>query len=66
MYPESILNIKKYNEQNTCPANARLCNEEAVWFTQNMLLGPKSDMDDIYIAIEKIKSIADMIKNRSK
>jgi len=30
-----------------------LCGE-AVWFTQNMLLGTRQDMDDIADAIEKI------------
>jgi dTDP-4-amino-4,6-dideoxygalactose transaminase len=36
-----------------CPANDRLC-EEAVWFTQTMLLGPRSDMDQIAEAVRKI------------
>ena len=66
MYPENMLDIEKFNEQNACPANDQLCNEEAVWFMQNMLLGPNSDMDDIFIAIEKIKSNAEKIKNRLK
>jgi hypothetical protein len=38
---------------NECPENNRLC-EEAVWFTQTMLLGSKSDMDDIARAVRKI------------
>ena len=37
--------------------------EEAVWFGQNMLLGEKSDMDDIAAAIERIRKNADKIKN---
>jgi dTDP-4-amino-4,6-dideoxygalactose transaminase len=45
--------LDKYREQNHCPENDRLC-EEAVWFTQNLLLGTKSDMDDITDAISKI------------
>lgn len=40
-------------EQNRCPENDRLC-EEAVWFTQTMLLGPRSDMDQIAAAVRKI------------
>jgi dTDP-4-amino-4,6-dideoxygalactose transaminase len=36
-----------------CPANDRLC-EEAVWLTQTMLLGPRSDMDQIAEAVRKI------------
>jgi perosamine synthetase len=38
---------------NNFPENDRLC-EEAVWFTQTMLLGPRSDMDEIAAAIRKI------------
>jgi len=43
------------------PNNDRLCNEEAVWFTQNMLLGTTADMDDIANAIEKIVTQADKL-----
>ncbi len=66
MYPANMLDINKYNEQNQCPSNDRLCNEEAVWLSQNMLLGTKSDMDDIARAIEKIHINAEKIKNSSK
>lgn len=66
MYPENRLDINKYNEQNKCPINDRLCNEEAIWKTQNMLHGTQSDMDDIAMAIEKIHYNADKIKNKSK
>jgi hypothetical protein len=37
--------------------NARLCTE-AVWFTRNMLLGPRSDMEQIAEAIRKMKANA--------
>jgi len=40
-------------ERNQCPVNDQLC-EEAVWFTQTMLLGPRSDMDQIAEAVRKI------------
>lgn len=66
MYPGNMLDINKYNEQNKCPSNDRLCHEEAVWLSQSMLLGSKSDMDDIAVAIDKIHQNADKIKNRSK
>jgi len=62
MYPAEMLDYKKYMERNQCPENDRLCNEEAVWFTQNMLLGPQSDMDDIVRSIEKIHNNVDKIK----
>lgn len=49
--------LKQWEERNHCPANDRLCSE-AVWFTQNMLLGPRSDMDTLADAIRKIQTNA--------
>jgi perosamine synthetase len=46
--------MRNWRERNETPANARLC-AEAVWFTQTMLLGGKSDMDQIAEAIRKIQ-----------
>jgi dTDP-4-amino-4,6-dideoxygalactose transaminase len=40
-----------------CPVNDKLC-DEAVWFTQNMLLGSQADMDDIVAALKKIQGHA--------
>lgn len=40
-----------------CPQNDKVC-EQAAWFTQNMLLGPKSDMDQIAEAVRKIQKHA--------
>ncbi len=59
LYSRGYLNIygkeriDRYFEELQCPENDRACTE-AVWFTQNMLLGPRSDMDDIANAIERI------------
>ena len=39
--------------QNHCPDNDRLCGE-AVWMYQNCFLGPRSDMNEIAGAIEKL------------
>ena len=64
-FAKDALDIKNYNEKNKCPENNLLCSE-AVWFTQNMILGTKSDMDDIATAIEKIHKNAEKIKNLSK
>lgn len=61
MYQPEMLDYNAYMERNQCPANDQLC-EEAVWFTQNMLLGEKSDMDDIAKAIERIHHNAEKIK----
>jgi hypothetical protein len=49
--------LKQWHEQNRCPANDRLCGE-AVWLTQNMLLGPRGDMEQIVEAVRKIQAHA--------
>jgi dTDP-4-amino-4,6-dideoxygalactose transaminase len=41
-----------------CPVTERACEEEGVWFTQPMLIGAKSDMDDIAAAIRKVQERA--------
>lgn len=56
--------IAEVMEQNRCPDNVRLCNE-AVWFTQTMLLGGRADMDNILAAIQKIKKHAEALKARA-
>jgi dTDP-4-amino-4,6-dideoxygalactose transaminase len=53
----SSRDIAGYEERNHCPVNDRLC-EEAVWFTQNMLLGSKEDMEQIAEAVRKIQKHA--------
>ena len=62
MYPKEMLDINIYNSQNECPENDRLCNEEAVWLGQNLLLAEKKDLDDIANAIEKIHDNVDQLK----
>jgi len=49
--------ITRWDERNRCPENGRLC-DEAVWFTQTMFLGPRSDMEQIAEAVRKIQSHA--------
>lgn len=66
MYAKETLDIDRYMEENHCPDNDRLCNDEAVWFSQYMLLGNKSDMDDIFNAMVKIYENADKIKAKTK
>ena len=53
LFPEKQLN--EWQERNQCPANDRLCTE-AVWLTQNMLLGSHGDMDQIAEAVRKIQT----------
>jgi dTDP-4-amino-4,6-dideoxygalactose transaminase len=49
--------IAEWEKRNNCPENDRLC-EEAVWLTQTMLIGEKSDMDQIAEAVRKIHAWA--------
>lgn len=58
IYPAKRL--AEWFERNQCPANDRLC-EEAVWFTQTMLLGAREDMDQIADAVRKIQRQAGML-----
>ena len=49
--------IEKYRDRNRCPVNDKLC-QEAVWFTQTVLLGDRNDMDQIAAAVRKIQTHA--------
>ena len=49
--------LSDYLEKTHCPANDQLC-EVAVWLTQTMLLGPRTDMDEIAAAVRKIQKNA--------
>lgn len=64
MYPKRMLDFERFVKENSCPESERLCDEEAVWLSQRMLLGSHSDMDDIYNAIEKIHKNSAAIKAR--
>jgi dTDP-4-amino-4,6-dideoxygalactose transaminase len=59
LYPGKLLD--EWAERNQCPVNDRLC-EQAVWFTQTMLLGPRRDMDQIAEAITKIQAQASELR----
>lgn len=63
IYGKKRLNYRKYLEQNQCLQNDILCNEEAVWFNQRLLLSGKTEMDAIISAVEKIHAHAENIKN---
>jgi dTDP-4-amino-4,6-dideoxygalactose transaminase len=49
--------ISRWHERNQCPENDKLC-QEAVWLTQNMLIGERSDMEQVAEAIRKIHAHA--------
>lgn len=61
-YSAGSLNYDRYAERNRCPANEKLCNEQAVWIPQNVLLGSGTDFDNIAKAIDKIRNNVDLIK----
>lgn len=50
--------LASVKERNQCPENDKLCNEEAVWLEQTMLLAGRSDMEQVAEAIRKIQSQA--------
>lgn len=55
--------MKEWLEQSECPQNDKLVDEQAVWFTQPMLLGSKNDMEQIATAIRKIQKYSKEIIN---
>lgn len=65
-YSKKEVNHDAFLSRNMCPESDALCNEEAVWMTQNMLLTNHSAMDDIANAIEKIHSFAGTIMDKFK
>jgi hypothetical protein len=55
LFPSKTLS--EWEERTRCPVNDRLC-EEAVWFSQYVLLAPRASMDSIAQAIRKIRNSA--------
>ena len=53
--------LARWQERSQCPENDKLC-QEAVWLTQNMLIGERSDMDQVAEAIHKIRAHAGELK----
>ncbi len=53
--------MKEWLDRNRCPQNDKLADEQAVWFTQNMLLGSRTDMDQIVTAVRRIHKHAKAI-----
>jgi dTDP-4-amino-4,6-dideoxygalactose transaminase len=56
--------IDQWRERNQCPANDRLC-QEGLWFAHTVLLGSKTDMEDIAAAIGKVHRNADALRKGS-
>ena len=55
LFPAKVL--AEWQERTRCPVNDRLC-EEAVWFSQTMLLAPRGAMDQIADAVRKVQAHA--------
>lgn len=56
IYGEKTMN--QWLERNQCPQNDKLTTEQGVWFYQTMLLGKRTDMEQIADAIRKIREYA--------
>lgn len=59
-YSKKMLDFEDYKQRNSCPENEALC-KDAVWLTQNVLLGSRKDMEGIADAIRNISRNADKI-----
>jgi len=58
--------MKNWLERNNCPQNDKLTSEQSLWITQNALIGPRSDMDQIAEAVRKIQKYAKELKNTAQ
>ena len=45
----------------TCPVTEHLCDHEALWLRQNVLLGERRDMDDLVAAMDKVQRHLDEV-----
>lgn len=61
-YADKELDYDAYAARNNCPLNDKLCAEEAVWLSQNVLLGSEDDMRAIAGAVEHIYEHAEELK----
>ena len=52
--------LEKYRQGNHLPQNDELC-KTALYLEQNMLVGEKSDVDDILTAFDKVQKNASML-----
>jgi perosamine synthetase len=55
--------MQQWLERSQCPQNDLLAGEQGVWFTQTMLLGSRTDMEQIAEAVQKIHRHAAELKN---
>ena len=64
VYDSHEIDHDAFLEANKCPESDILCNEEAIWIAQSMLLTDHDAMDDIAEAVGKIRENADTIINK--
>jgi dTDP-4-amino-4,6-dideoxygalactose transaminase len=56
--------LKRYREMNECPANDRLC-QEGLFFSHNLLLGSREDVQQVAEAIARVHKHAEEIARMS-
>ena len=56
--------MQEWLERNRCPQNDKLTSEQSMWLFQTMLLGSKTDMEQIAEAMSKIQKNAKQIKKQ--
>jgi len=56
IYGEKIM--KQWSERNQCPQNDKLTSEQSLWLGQSVLLGSRSDMEQIAESVRKIQKYA--------
>lgn len=55
-------NMRRWLDRIDCPVNARVTDENALWFLQTQMLGTKSQMEQIAEAAKKIQKYSKEIK----
>ena len=56
--------MKRWKDRIDCPENARVTEENALWFMQTDMLGSKAQMEQIAEAAKKIQKYSAEIKNK--
>ncbi|MDR2039969.1 MAG: DegT/DnrJ/EryC1/StrS family aminotransferase [Bacteroidales bacterium] len=56
--------MKRWLDRIDCPVNARVTDENALWFLQTQMLGTRTQMEQIAEAARKIQKYSNEIKNK--
>lgn len=57
--------MKRWLDRIDCPVNARITDENALWFLQTQMLGTRTQMEQIAEAARKIQKYSGEIKNKN-